>query len=149
MSNTPTPVSEDRTPVIVGVGEITDRPKEIADGLAPLELLEQALPRAAGDRARPSLTTAVTAARIASAHLVISRSGASTVSEVAVIGNDGVVGLALVMVAAVMSAACGGGRAVQLLRLPHPEWVQAEDGLAGGSCDGQLGAGRAVSEGLD
>ncbi len=49
MSNTPTPVSEDRIPVIVGVGEITDRPKEIADGLEPLALLEQALRRAEAD----------------------------------------------------------------------------------------------------
>ena len=42
-------VSEDRIPVIVGVGEITDRPKEIADGLEPLALLEQALQRAEAD----------------------------------------------------------------------------------------------------
>ena len=48
MSNT-SPVSEDRIPVIVGVGEITDRPKEIADGLEPLALLEQALRRAEAD----------------------------------------------------------------------------------------------------
>ena len=38
--------SADRIPVIVGVGEIVDRPKEIADGLEPLALLEQALRRA-------------------------------------------------------------------------------------------------------
>src|SRR6188768_4207404 len=43
------PVSEDRIPVIVGVGEITDRPKEIAKGLEPLALLEQALKRAEAD----------------------------------------------------------------------------------------------------
>ncbi len=49
MSNTTSPVSEDRIPVIVGVGEITDRPKEIADGLEPLALLEQALQRAEAD----------------------------------------------------------------------------------------------------
>src|SRR6187200_924668 len=42
-------VSEDRIPVIVGVGEITDRPKEIADGLEPLALLEEALKRAEVD----------------------------------------------------------------------------------------------------
>src|SRR4051794_36814281 len=48
MSNlTPTP--EDRIPVIVGVGEIVDRPKEIADGLEPLALLELALKRAEAD----------------------------------------------------------------------------------------------------
>ena len=41
--------SDDRIPVIVGVGEITDRPKEIADGLEPLALLEQALRRAEAD----------------------------------------------------------------------------------------------------
>ena len=49
MPNTSSPVSEDRIPVIVGVGEITDRPKEIADGLEPLALLEQALQRAEAD----------------------------------------------------------------------------------------------------
>src|SRR5438093_6463246 len=45
MSSTP----EDRIPVIVGVGEIVDRPKDIADGLEPLTLLEQALRRAEAD----------------------------------------------------------------------------------------------------
>jgi len=43
------PIPEDRIPVIVGVGEIVDRPKEIADGLEPLALLEQALRRAEAD----------------------------------------------------------------------------------------------------
>jgi acetyl-CoA C-acetyltransferase len=38
--------NEDRIPVIVGVGEIVDRPKEIAKGLEPLSLLEEALKRA-------------------------------------------------------------------------------------------------------
>ncbi len=47
MSNRPTP--EDRIPVIVGVGEIVDRPKEITQGLEPLVLLEQALARAEAD----------------------------------------------------------------------------------------------------
>src|SRR5271156_6720678 len=41
--------SEDRIPVIVGVGEIVDRPKEISEGLEPLTLLEQALRRAETD----------------------------------------------------------------------------------------------------
>src|SRR5882757_4455686 len=41
--------SADRIPVIVGVGEIVDRPKEIAEGLEPLALLEQALKRAEQD----------------------------------------------------------------------------------------------------
>ena len=41
--------SDDRIPVIVGVGEIVDRPKEIAAGLEPLTLLEQALKRAEAD----------------------------------------------------------------------------------------------------
>jgi len=36
-------IPEDRIPVIVGVGEIVDRPKEITAGLEPLDLLEQAL----------------------------------------------------------------------------------------------------------
>src|SRR3954463_9724585 len=40
---------EDRIPVIVGVGEIIDRPKEITDGLEPLDLLGQALLRAEAD----------------------------------------------------------------------------------------------------
>jgi acetyl-CoA C-acetyltransferase len=48
MSNA-SPTPEDRIPVIVGVGEITDRPKEIADGLEPLALLEEALKRAEAD----------------------------------------------------------------------------------------------------
>ena len=40
---------EDRVPVIVGVGEIVDRPKEIAKGLEPLALLLEALKRAEAD----------------------------------------------------------------------------------------------------
>jgi acetyl-CoA C-acetyltransferase len=40
---------EDRIPVIVGVGEIVDRPKDIAAGLEPLALLEEALKRAEAD----------------------------------------------------------------------------------------------------
>src|SRR5258708_38037050 len=47
MSKAPNP--EDRIPVIVGVGEIVDRPKELAAGLEPLTLLEQALKRAEAD----------------------------------------------------------------------------------------------------
>src|SRR3954467_7630118 len=47
MSHSPTP--EDRIPVIVGVGEIVDRPTDIADGLEPLTLLEEALKRAEAD----------------------------------------------------------------------------------------------------
>src|SRR6478736_9007275 len=46
---------EDRIPVIVGVGEIVDRPKDIADGLEPLTLLEQALKRAEADSGRKLL----------------------------------------------------------------------------------------------
>ncbi|MGY0575143.1 acetyl-CoA acetyltransferase [Bradyrhizobium sp. RDM12] len=44
-----TSFSPDRIPVIVGIGEIVDRPKEIAEGLEPLDLLEQALRRAEAD----------------------------------------------------------------------------------------------------
>ncbi|MBB4372144.1 acetyl-CoA C-acetyltransferase [Bradyrhizobium sp. cir1] len=44
-----TNIPEDRTPVIVGIGEIVDRPKEITEGLEPLDLLEQALRRAEVD----------------------------------------------------------------------------------------------------
>lgn len=40
---------EDRIPVIVGIGEIVDRSKEITEGLEPLDLLEQALRRAEAD----------------------------------------------------------------------------------------------------
>src|SRR6266550_5030540 len=47
MSKSPLP--EDRIPVIVGVGEIVDRPKDIAAGLEPLSLLEEALKRAEAD----------------------------------------------------------------------------------------------------
>src|SRR6202000_2593762 len=39
-NNSPTP--EHRIPVIVGIGEITDRPAELTSGLEPLALLEQA-----------------------------------------------------------------------------------------------------------
>src|SRR6195256_5951882 len=49
MSNTASPTPEDRVPVIVGVGEIADRPKEIASGLEPLTLLVEALKRAEAD----------------------------------------------------------------------------------------------------
>src|SRR5437879_8025008 len=49
MSNTASPARDDRIPVIVGVGEIVDRPKQIAEGLEPLTLLEQALRRAEQD----------------------------------------------------------------------------------------------------
>ncbi len=47
MSETSLPA--DRIPVIVGVGEIVDRPKEITEGIEPLALLEQALRRAEAD----------------------------------------------------------------------------------------------------
>jgi acetyl-CoA C-acetyltransferase len=46
---TTSPLPEDRIPVIVGVGEIVDRPKDIAEGLEPLTLLDQALKRAEAD----------------------------------------------------------------------------------------------------
>jgi acetyl-CoA C-acetyltransferase len=49
MTNSRSPLPDDRIPVIVGVGEITDRPKEITEGLEPLTLLEQALKRAEAD----------------------------------------------------------------------------------------------------
>jgi len=47
MTNSSTP--DDRIPVIVGVGEIVDRPEKITEGLEPLTLLEQALKRAEAD----------------------------------------------------------------------------------------------------
>src|SRR3984885_7067874 len=43
------PVPEDRIPVIVGVGEIVDRPADLKSGLEPLALLEHALKRAEAD----------------------------------------------------------------------------------------------------
>ena len=43
------PLPEDRIPVIVGVGEIVDRPKDIAAGLEPMALLEEAVRRAEAD----------------------------------------------------------------------------------------------------
>jgi len=43
------PLPEDRIPVIVGIGEIIDRPNDIAAGLEPLTLLEEALKRAEAD----------------------------------------------------------------------------------------------------
>ncbi|HUN97282.1 MAG TPA: acetyl-CoA acetyltransferase [Bradyrhizobium sp.] len=49
MSKTASPAPDDRVPVIVGIGEIVDRPKEITAGLEPLALLEQALKRAEQD----------------------------------------------------------------------------------------------------
>src|ERR1700680_2531507 len=49
MNNSTSPVADDRIPVIVGIGEIVDRPKEITEGLEPLILLEQALRRAEAD----------------------------------------------------------------------------------------------------
>jgi acetyl-CoA C-acetyltransferase len=49
MTNPASPLPDDRIPVIVGVGEIVDRPKEISAGLEPLTLLEQALKRAEQD----------------------------------------------------------------------------------------------------
>jgi acetyl-CoA C-acetyltransferase len=42
-------IPADRIPVIVGVGEIVDRPNGMAAGLEPLELLERALRRAEAD----------------------------------------------------------------------------------------------------
>src|ERR1700738_2685102 len=49
MINPASPIPEDRIPVIVGVGEITDRPSDLKSGLEPLALLEQALKRAEAD----------------------------------------------------------------------------------------------------
>jgi acetyl-CoA C-acetyltransferase len=42
-------IPEHRIPVIVGAGEVVDRPKDIAQGLEPLSLLEEALKRAEAD----------------------------------------------------------------------------------------------------
>jgi acetyl-CoA C-acetyltransferase len=49
MTKTNSPAPDDRIPVIVGVGEITDRAADLKSGLEPLDLLEQALKRAEQD----------------------------------------------------------------------------------------------------
>ncbi len=49
MNNPPSPVSDDRIPVIVGAGEISDHPKDLKSGLEPLTLLVEALKRAERD----------------------------------------------------------------------------------------------------
>jgi acetyl-CoA C-acetyltransferase len=49
MPNPTSPLPDHLVPVIVGVGEIADRPKEIAEGLEPLSLLVEALKRAEAD----------------------------------------------------------------------------------------------------
>src|SRR3977135_1898702 len=49
MTNSASPIPDNRLPVIVGVGEIVDRPKEIVEGLEPLALLVEALKRAEQD----------------------------------------------------------------------------------------------------
>src|SRR5438270_9316224 len=55
MTNPPSPVPEDRIPVIVGVGEIADHPAELTAGLEPLALLEAAVRRAGEDASAPLL----------------------------------------------------------------------------------------------
>jgi acetyl-CoA C-acetyltransferase len=49
MTNSNSPAPADRIPVIVGAGEITDRPADLKSGLEPLDLLQQALQRAEQD----------------------------------------------------------------------------------------------------
>jgi acetyl-CoA C-acetyltransferase len=49
MSRAISSVPDDRIPVIVGVGEIVDRPEHLTAGLEPLDLLEEALKRAEQD----------------------------------------------------------------------------------------------------
>ncbi|MBS0530667.1 MAG: acetyl-CoA acetyltransferase [Proteobacteria bacterium] len=49
MTATTSPVPDDRIPVIVGIGEISDHPAELTAGLEPLALLEAALKRAEQD----------------------------------------------------------------------------------------------------
>src|ERR1700737_3769778 len=49
MTNPPSPVPDDRIPVIVGVGEIVDHPKALTSALEPLTLLVEALKRAEQD----------------------------------------------------------------------------------------------------
>ena len=67
MSNS---IPEDRIPVIVGVGEIVDRPKDIAAGLEPLTLLEEALKRADEYLARVALDPALAEAFAEALHRI-------------------------------------------------------------------------------
>src|ERR1051325_1086184 len=55
MANRQASVTDDRTPVVVGVGEIADHPKELTAGLEPLALLEAAVRRAGEDAGAPLL----------------------------------------------------------------------------------------------
>jgi acetyl-CoA C-acetyltransferase len=55
MTDASSPVSDDRIPVIVGVGEITDHPTDLTSGLEPLSLLVEALKRAEQDSGRKLL----------------------------------------------------------------------------------------------
>ena len=55
MTNAKSPVPDDRIPVIVGIGEISDHPANLVDGLEPLALLEAALKRAEQDSGAPLL----------------------------------------------------------------------------------------------
>lgn len=56
MTNTRSSVTDDRIPVIVGVGEIADHPAELTAGLEPLALLEAAVRRAGEDAGAPLLS---------------------------------------------------------------------------------------------
>src|SRR5947209_9877359 len=56
MAESRSPVPDDRIPVIVGVGEIADRPIELTAGLEPLALLEAAARRAGQDAGAPLLS---------------------------------------------------------------------------------------------
>src|SRR5436305_6530023 len=53
MANAHSSVPDDCIPVIVGVGEIADRPAELTAGLEPLALLEAAVKRAVEDADAP------------------------------------------------------------------------------------------------
>jgi acetyl-CoA C-acetyltransferase len=49
MPDAPSPLSDERIPVIVGIGEIADHPADLTSGLEPLALLVEALRRAEQD----------------------------------------------------------------------------------------------------
>jgi acetyl-CoA C-acetyltransferase len=49
MPDAPSPLSDERIPVIVGIGEIADHPADLTSGLEPLALLVEALGRAEQD----------------------------------------------------------------------------------------------------
>ncbi len=76
MTGSPTP--EHRIPVIVGVGEMVDRPAEITAGLEPLALMDEALRRAEQDSGATAAWRGQLARRRQFSQLALPRSGKTT-----------------------------------------------------------------------